>query len=722
MADTAVVELETLLGGLGLETPIPKIPTADVLAKPVDVYRSYLASLLAEPLGSDPCTVYEAIHSTTGDIALSDLAVILPRLKLSEDDIKSLPLELKHKVMHTCQPTPPQTRLPKTDPVIHTYDPPYSEPASRQPATLPLPPSPPLPANSSVLSVSYIVAQLPSSPLFPAPFVDGVHLRFLFATKTLPRLLLPYINSRGATYGNEPALGLRDAGAAGEGSRKKVVVEFSSPNVACAFGETNLRSTFLGAFISKQHEAMGWDVVRLNYLGDWGMNIGLLAVGWERYGSDDELKANPVQHLQEVYSKIVIDFEPEEKARDEARKNGLSTVEIETQGIFAGRSAFFKKMEDGDEAALALWKQFLNITVADLSADYARLGIKFDEYAGESHVKPETMAEVEAALKEKGVLDESEDSSSIDFAKHSGRKGLGVSVVRRRNGATTYLLRDIAAALDRERAYGFDKMIYVVAARQEAHFQQVFAALELMGRADLCQKLEHVSFGPKIQGMADHLKGTHLLGDILDRTAALMRTVAEDENGDDAAMAAAQVAAINDCTVVSALLVQDMSGRRGHNSSFDPKRMMSLDAETGVRLQLWHANLGNAIAGTTTDEIVAAEPEYCALEREGSIDLLRLLAQYPDVTAAAYRSLEPHSILAYLFKLVHIASAWISEDEGEQEADYEAAENGESSAAAAARAERPVAGEMKARLMLYQSAHQVLENGMRLLSIPIVAH
>ena len=553
-----------------------------------------------------------------------------------------------------------------------------------------------------------------------------MHLRFLFSSKTLPRLLLPYIGSRKADYGRDVSQGLRDPADPCKG-RKKIIVEFSSPNVANDFNDAHLRSTLIGAFVSNMYECMGWDVVRLNYLGDWGKQIGLLAVGWQRFGLEDDLEGpDPLGHLLGVSSKIEEEFKPELLASKKAKEEGLNTAEIEGQGIFAERDAFFKRMEEGDEAALALWKRFRAITISDLTMAYQRLGIKFDEYAGESQVKPETVAEVESVLKEKGVLEESDGSWIVDFAKHGAKNGLGTTIIRGRTGSTTYLLRDIAAALDRERAYGFDKMVYVVSARQETHFLQLFAALDLLGRSDLRENVQRVSFG-RIQGLSEHLKDARSLSAILDGSVRLMQdavaadAATEGDAGEEGkADGETTAAVVRDAAVVSAILAQDMFGKRGHPSVFDPRHMTLFDAHTGPKLQVCYAQLSAAITGLSAQEgVEAAEVDYDSLQGEDAADMLRLMAQYPDVIALTFKLLEPHTLLTYLFRLGDCVSASLigaGPDGGEGE---EGEEAGSSSPAPAQ--EAPSAGEKKARLVLYENARQVLENGMKLLGFPIVA-
>jgi arginyl-tRNA synthetase len=174
-------------------------------------------------------------------------------------------------------------------------------------------------------------------------------------------------------------------------ARKKVIVEFSSPNIAKEFHAGHLRSTIIGAFISNLYSSMGWDVVKMNYLGDWGKQFGLLAVGWEKFGSEELFEQNPLGHLLDVYARINKLFKPEQEARKQAQDEGKDTSEIESTGLFAQRNAYFKRMEDGEPEAIQLWKRFRDVSIERYISTYARLNIAFDEYSGESQVKQQTV-------------------------------------------------------------------------------------------------------------------------------------------------------------------------------------------------------------------------------------------------------------------------------------------------------------------------------------------
>ncbi|KAJ3549752.1 hypothetical protein NM208_g327 [Fusarium decemcellulare] len=638
---TSLAGLNTLLEGLSLN-PMPESASNCALKRPVEIWRSYFARFLSDSglLDCDVASIEEAISSTT-ETSLGDLALILPRLRLKGLD---------------------QAGLKKL-----AFD---------------------------------IGAKLPASPLFLQPWVDGIYLRMFVSPEILPRLLIPYINDRIPVYGHDSSQGIKNLKEPHRGS-KRVIVEFSSPNIASDFDGNHLRSTLLGAFIANVYEAMGWEVVRLNYLGDWGKHIGLLAAGYERFGSEQKLQQGKAGHLLQVYANIEELFKPEQEAREKAKQDGKSTVDVEGKGIFAERDTFFKQMEEGDEAALGLWTRLRNITIEDLNLGYERLGINFDEFSGESQVQPATISKVEDILKEKGVLEESDGSWIIDFVKHTGKKGLGTQIIRGRDGGTRYLLRDIAAVLDRHERFDFDKMIYVVSSRQDNHFQQLFASLELMALPHLRDKLHHVNFGA-IQGLEGNL-----LGDILDRCEARMREAISERQGCGGDVEAAE--SITNVAVISALLAQDMSGKRCHGYNFDSKKMTSFDFNSGPMLQICLANLTTWIAELQTDEVERAEIDYSALQDDDSADLLRIMAQLPDAILATYRSMEPHTLLSYLYKVMDSLSRVVSnptEDEDEEESPTDQQQG------------RSV-GERKAQLALYQNVRHVLSNGMQLLGFPV---
>ncbi|KAK2053785.1 arginyl-tRNA synthetase [Colletotrichum caudatum] len=630
MATLSISGLQSSLEKLSLNSPLPSFPEAEVLVRPLDVFRSYIAEIVAEISGCDPAVAYDAIQSTAA-ISMGDLAVILPRLKIKA----------------------------KGD------------------------------------AAAELLEKFPKSPLYTFPFVDGVHIRIFSHPVLLPRLVIPFIADRRELYGVDGSYGLRDT-ASPDSGRKKVVVEFSSPNIAAEFEGRHLRSTINGASIANLHERMGWDVVRLNFLGDWGKNVALLAVGWNKFGSEEEFSKDPIRHLLDVHNQINELFKPEQEASLKAKDEGKNTAEIESRGIYAERDAFFKRMEEGDADAVALTTRFRDVYVEDYTKAYARLGIKFDEYAGESQVTSASIAEVESLLKDKGISEESDGSWLIDFKKH-GAKGLGTGMIRNRTGTTMYFSRDVAAILDREKKYAFDKMIYVVNAEQDSHFRGVIKALELMGRDDLAKKIQHVNFG-KVQGLSSQLGNAHLLGDMLNQCANAVKDAMSTEQNAGAPLAAAEPFGI------TSLIAQDMHTKRGNGYAFDSKKMTEFEGETGAALQLHYTRVCLTIKELGADPAALEEVDYSHLEEEEYTNLLRLMAQYPDVVNAAYKTLEPSAVLTFLYRLAEQIVICLDDDEGgdEEEEEEEAAED-------------PMLD--RARAVLYENARQVFENGMKVLGI-----
>ena len=202
--------------------------------------------------------------------------------------------------------------------------------------------------------------QFQSDALFTAPFKDGIHIRFYLSIKSLLKLLLPYINDRNANYGNFTPFGLQ---VLPDSAPQRVIVEFSSPNIAREFTAAHLRGTIVGAFVANLYEAAGCSVLRVNYLGDWGKNLGLLGVGWQKYGSQEALNQPGYlfKYIHELYIKMEEELQPEQEARKQARADGQDTSILESQGLFAERDTAFKRIEDGEPEEIAFWQKLGNV-------------------------------------------------------------------------------------------------------------------------------------------------------------------------------------------------------------------------------------------------------------------------------------------------------------------------------------------------------------------------
>lgn len=558
--------------------------------------------------------------------------------------------------------------------------------------------------------MQYILAnmsdmQFPESALVEPPTVATTFVRFFFKPEPLAKLVLPSILENGTKYGFNPYLGLKDPADKSSGS-KKMIVEFSSPNIAKPFHAGHLRSTIIGGFLGNLYEEAGWDVTRMNYLGDWGKQYGVLAIGFDKFGSEEKLLANPIGHLYEVYVKIsAISAEETERikalkleataaqAKNESVTEQEAAIEkIEQSGIDQQAREYFKRMVDGDPEALGVWTKFRDLSIVKYKDTYARLNIRFDDYSGESQVKNESMDEAAGVMAANKVSEESEGAIVVDLTKY--QKKLGKALVKKKDGTSLYLTRDIGAAMERHRSYHFDKMIYVIASQQDLHVAQLFKILEVIGGeyAEVSKKCQHINFG-MVLGMSTR-KGTakfldDILRDVGDKMHEVMRSNADKY---------AQVhdpEHVADTLGISAVMVQDMSGKRINNYEFDINRMTSFEGDTGPYLQYAHARLCSIArkAGLSTQDYTTAD--LTLLSEKHAVEVVRSLAQWPDVFVNTIKTQEPVTVLTYLFKMTHLLSS-----------SYEQLN--------VVRADEET---KKARGVLYECARQVLSNGMRLLGL-----
>ncbi|KAJ2761953.1 arginyl-tRNA synthetase [Coemansia sp. BCRC 34490] len=498
---------------------------------------------------------------------------------------------------------------------------------------------------------------------------SGPYINFQIRCEALARHVLPAVHELQDTYGQS---------SVGEGRR--VVVDFSSPNIAKPFHVGHLRSTIIGNFVYKLHKLQGWDAVAMNYLGDWGTQYGLLAIGYaEAGGSEEKLLADPIMHLFEVYVAINKLAEADPLVKERAR-------------------AHFKKMEDGDPEALEQWQRFRDLSIAKYEEMYSRLDIHFDVYSGESQVSS-GMTQAMQMLRDAGLLDIHNEAQVIRHDDPS----LGNMVVEKSEGTSTYLLRDIGAVIERYDTYKFDKMIYVVGSEQSCHLKRVFKAVELLGLpCSASASLQHVGFG-KVHGMSTRHGNAVFLDQLLAESARNMLAVMQGNPEKYASLE--NPAHTANVLGQSCVYVQDMSAKRNNGYQFEWSRMLSFRGSTGAYLQYTHARLcslarsyreADADADTENNRLQFDSVDYSLLSERLAKDIVILVAQYPDILASAMQTLEPCTVVQYLFALCHaVSAAW-----------EELWVNGQPQHLALA------------RMAMYQAARIVLANGLVLLGIP----
>ena len=532
----------------------------------------------------------------------------------------------------------------------------------------------------------------------------GPFVQFFAKPDHIINSTIPEILATKNAYGSNPTPGLRDPSDPSKG-QKKIIVEFSSPNIAKEFHAGHLRSTIIGGFLAKLYQIMGWEVMRMNYLGDWGKQYGLLANGYKQFGSPEELEQNSIAHLFQVYVKINKVKEAQDAPINELKKEikekkdkggDASSLEAKLAPLVEESEdekarKYFRSMEEGDPEALALWQQFRDMSIKKYQKTYARLNIDFDVYSGESQVKAQTMKRVLDNLLAQKIAEESEGAILIDFAKH-GAKKLNKAIIIRKDGTPLYLTRDLAAILERNDAYHFDKMIYVVADQQNEHVAQLFKTTDISGHKDVAEKCEHVSFG-MVKGMSTRKGTVKFLDDIIQTVKDTMLDVMKKNDQKYAMLDDPD--AVADTLAITAIMVQDLSGKVRNGYEFNINQMTAFEGDTGPYLQYAHARLCSIERKANADLSALGSADLSLLQETHAINLARSLAQYPDVVLNTLKTREPATLLTYMFKMAHALSS-----------SYDHLQ---------------VVGSepelQKARLALYEAARQVLWNGMTLLGL-----
>ncbi|XP_054347473.1 probable arginine--tRNA ligase, mitochondrial isoform X1 [Pongo pygmaeus] len=449
--------------------------------------------------------------------------------------------------------------------------------------------------------------------------------------------------------------------------QKKIVVEFSSPNVAKKFHVGHLRSTIIGNFIANLKEALGHQVIRINYLGDWGMQFGLLGTGFQLFGYEEKLQSNPLQHLFEVYVQV------NKEAADD-------------KSVAKAAQEFFQRLELGDVQALSLWQKFRDLSIEEYIRVYKRLGVYFDEYSGESFYR-EKSQEVLKLLESKGLLLKTIKGTAVVDLSGNGDPS-SICTVMRSDGTSLYATRDLAAAIDRMDKYNFDTMIYVTDKGQKKHFQQVFQMLKIMGY-DWAERCQHVPFGV-VQGMKTRRGDVTFLEDVLNeiqlrmlQNMASIKTTKELKNPQETA----------ERVGLAALIIQDFKGLLLTDYKFSWDRVFQSRGDTGVFLQYTHARL-HSLEETFGCGYLNDFNTAC-LQEPQSVSILQHLLRFDEVLYKSSQDFQPRHIVSYLLTLSHLAAVahktlQIKDSPPE------------------------VAG---ARLHLFKAVRSVLANGMKLLGI-----
>lgn len=422
-----------------------------------------------------------------------------------------------------------------------------------------------------------------------------------------------------------------DFGRSDIGAGKKVIVEYSSPNIAKPFHIGHIRSTVIGNSIYKIYDFLGYDTIRINHLGDYGTQFGKMICAYRRWGNKEDVIKEPIKTLLSYYTKFHVEAEKDPELEQEARD-------------------IFARLEKGEPEEVELWQWFRDESLKEFTRVYNMLGIEFDSYAGESFYS-DKMPRFVQELKDKGLLEESQGAQIVNLEKY----GMSPALITKSDGSTLYITRDIAAAVYRKEHYDFYKNLYVVASQQNLHFQQWIQIVELLGY-DWARDCVHIPFG--LVSLEDGTMSTRegrvvFLEDVLNRAVDQTREIIKEKNvnTDNIDETAKMVG-------IGAVIFQELSNNRIKDYVFSWDKVLNFEGETGPYVQYTHARAASVLRKAGQEAVKKAvsggiEPGY--ISSDDAYDLIKLLYAFPQVIKEAGQKYEPSIVTRHI---VDIAQAF----------------------------------------------------------------
>ena len=445
---------------------------------------------------------------------------------------------------------------------------------------------------------------------FDKVVATGPYVNFFLNKAEISGQVIKEVVKEGADYGQQ-----------NEGKGENVTIDLSSPNIAKPFSVGHLRSTVIGDALSNIFRKMGYNTIKINHLGDWGKQFGLLMVAYKKWGSKEAVEANPIDELLQLYVRINAEIENDPALDDEGR-------------------LWFKKLEDGDPEATELWQWFRDESLVEFNRIYKLLGVEFDSLNGEAFYN-DKMDEGIKILEEKGLLEESKGASIVNLDDVN----LPPAMIKKSDGATLYITRDIATAMYRARTYNFVKSIYVVGQEQSNHFRQLKAVLKKMG-FDWSDDMTHVDFGlvtKNRQKLSTRKGNIILLEPTLQEAISRAKSQIEDKNPE-----LENKEAVAHAVGVGAVKFYDLKTDRRNGYDFDLEAMVSFEGETGPYIQYAYARIQSILrkADFTPD----ANADYRLNDAE-SWEIIKLLQDFSRVVKRAADNYEPSLIAKYAISL-----------------------------------------------------------------------
>ena len=454
------------------------------------------------------------------------------------------------------------------------------------------------------------IAEKIDQSAFEKVVATGPYVNFFLDKSQISDQVIKSVIQAGADYGQQE-----------EGQGANVTIDLSSPNIAKPFSVGHLRSTVIGDALSNIFRKMGYNTIKINHLGDWGKQFGLLMVAYKKWGSKEAVEANPIDELLKLYVRINAEIENDPELDEEGRK-------------------WFKKLEDGDPEATELWQWFRDESLVEFNRIYKLLGVEFDSLNGEAFYN-DKMDEGVQILEEKGLLKESKGASIVELDDVN----LPPAMIKKSDGATLYITRDIATAIYRARTYNFVKNIYAVGQEQSNHFRQLKAVLKKMG-FDWSDDMIHVDFGlvTKNRQKLSTRKGNIIL---LEPTLqeAISRAKAQIEEKNPELENKEEVA---HAVGVGAVKFYDLKTDRRNGYDFDLEAMVSFEGETGPYVQYAYARIQSILRKANFTP--STDATYSLSDPE-SWEIIKLLQDFSRVVKRAAENYDPSLIAKYAINL-----------------------------------------------------------------------
>ena len=454
------------------------------------------------------------------------------------------------------------------------------------------------------------IAEKIDQSAFEKVVATGPYVNFFLDKSKISDQVIKSVIEAGADYGQQD-----------EGHGQNITIDLSSPNIAKPFSVGHLRSTVIGDALSNIFRKMGYNTIKINHLGDWGKQFGLLMVAYKKWGRKEAVEANPIDELLKLYVRINAEIENDPELDDEGR-------------------LWFKKLEDGDPEATELWQWFRDESLVEFNRIYKLLGVEFDSLNGEAFYN-DKMDEAVQILEEKGLLKESKGASIVELDDVN----LPPAMIKKSDGATLYITRDIATAIYRARTYNFVKNIYAVGQEQSNHFRQLKAVLKKMG-FDWSDDMVHVDFGlvTKNRQKLSTRKGNIIL---LEPTLqeAISRAKAQIEEKNPELENKEEVA---HAVGVGAVKFYDLKTDRRNGYDFDLEAMVSFEGETGPYVQYAYARIQSILRKANFTP--STDATYSLSDPE-SWEIIKLLQDFSRVVKRAAENYDPSLIAKYAINL-----------------------------------------------------------------------